>query len=335
MRKWIFGTIFTAIGGYLLKFPARFFEDWVMGEIEGKIAENSQSILSFVIAWVLPFAVVFGAIWLGFWLKRLTEKPSIPATNIKAEQKPNQSKADDIATIVEELRSLSIFDGIPIDATTVLYQLREQLAVGISEYQVQVIERPILAQLALRKIVQLEQRRKASGPRQYDEGYWILTEFGKEVIRYLETNQQVLDTEGSQPLGDGIQPIIAEPEVSVNIDKSSVLNYGQQSKAIKYGQLSQQGQAIEVAFTVNVKNPPVNIADLQMYMGKQILKRFSHDIKGTQRTNKECYTARFEPLKPDMLKILKQKDRSPDKYQLFVVVDDKSWPSKQFPINYP
>jgi len=30
-----------------------------------------------------------------------------------------------------------------------------------------------------------------------DAGYWILTELGKEVIRYLEANQQVLDKEGS------------------------------------------------------------------------------------------------------------------------------------------
>ena len=139
----------------------------------------------------------------------------------------------------------------------------------------------------------------------------------------------------SQTASDGIQPIVAEPEVSVNIDKSSMLNYGQQSKAIKYGQLSQQGQAIEVAFTVNVKNPPVNIADLQMYVGGQILKRFSHDIKGTQRTNKECYTARFQPLEPDMLKILKLMDSSIEEYHIEVKVGEHSYSSKKFPANYP
>lgn len=99
-----------------------------------------------------------------------------------------------IKSVIQELRSLSIYDGIPIDATNLLYDLREKLAVGMSEYEASAIERPILLHLVSRKIVQLKQRRKASG----DEGYWIPTELGNDVIRYLETNKQVLDKEGSQ-----------------------------------------------------------------------------------------------------------------------------------------
>ncbi len=41
-----------------------------MGEIGDVITENSQNILGFFITWVIPFIVVFGAIYLGYWLKR-------------------------------------------------------------------------------------------------------------------------------------------------------------------------------------------------------------------------------------------------------------------------
>ncbi len=150
-----------------------------------------------------------------------------------------------------------------------------------------------------------------------------------------KSRQAYRTDKGIQNGNYGIQPIIAEPEISIDIDKSSLLNYGQQSKAIIYGQLSQQGQAIEVAFTVNVKNPPVNIADLQMYMGEQILKRFSHDIRGAQRTNKECYTARFQPIKPNMLRVLMEKDMEEEKYHIEVKVGEQSYRSKKFPANYP
>lgn len=53
----------------------------MMGEIGGRIAENWQPFLSILIAWVLPFIVVFGAIWLGYYLKSskdsLKGKPAI------------------------------------------------------------------------------------------------------------------------------------------------------------------------------------------------------------------------------------------------------------------
>ena len=109
-----------------------------------------------------------------------------------------------IKKLVEELQSLTIFDdiqgGIQINATKVLYQLRDMLAIGISVYEVQAdtVVEAVVKQLNLRKIVQLEQRRKQDGTRQYDEGYWVRTERGKEVISYLQVNKQVLDKEASQ-----------------------------------------------------------------------------------------------------------------------------------------
>lgn len=69
-KRKILVVIGGVIGSYALHFPLRLFEDWVMGEMEGAIAENWQNIMSFSIVWVLPFVVVFGAIALGYWLKK-------------------------------------------------------------------------------------------------------------------------------------------------------------------------------------------------------------------------------------------------------------------------
>lgn len=62
-------VIIGVVGSYLLHFPFRLLEDWVMGEIGEMIAENWQSYLGFFITWVLPFIIVFGAIWLGYHLR--------------------------------------------------------------------------------------------------------------------------------------------------------------------------------------------------------------------------------------------------------------------------
>lgn len=121
--------------------------------------------------------------------------------------------------------------------------------------------------------------------------------------------------------GERIQPFM--PKISVDIDKSHVISYGQPS------------QAIEVALTVNVYNPPVNIADLKMYMGNKILKRlYPKDIQIEQRTNKECYTARYQAI-TDILKVLKLKNRKTEEYHIVVVAMGREFPSKVFPINYP
>ena len=93
---------------------------------------------------------------------------------------------------------MGIFSDVPVNITRILYKLRDKLNVGLSDYEASVQDKLVLSQLNLHKVVQLEQRRTASGPRMYDQGYWVLTELGKEVILYLKANEQVLDKEGSQ-----------------------------------------------------------------------------------------------------------------------------------------
>lgn len=84
------------VGSYLLHFPLRLLEHWLMGEIEGKIAENWQSCLGFFISWILPLIVVFGAIWLGYWAK----KPKLVPQNVEAiEQKESVSNRQPIRLI--------------------------------------------------------------------------------------------------------------------------------------------------------------------------------------------------------------------------------------------
>jgi hypothetical protein len=105
-----------------------------------------------------------------------------------------------IKQVVEELLSVGIFTDIPVNITRILYHDREKLSVGLPGYEASIQDKLVLEQLNLRKIVQLEQRKvKVFGSDNVrDEGYWILTELGKEVIRYLQANKQVLDKEGSQ-----------------------------------------------------------------------------------------------------------------------------------------
>lgn len=124
---------------------------------------------------------------------------SIPDKYTFGEQDESEARYLEAETIVEELKSLSIFDdSSPGDLIRVFYYLRDKLAVGMCECEASVQDKLVLTQLNLHKIVRLEQRQKASGLRMYDEGFWVLTELGKEVILYLQTNKQVLDKEGSQ-----------------------------------------------------------------------------------------------------------------------------------------
>ena len=109
---------------------------------------------------------------------------------------------EDIKQVVDELLTIGIYSDKPVNITRILYHDREKLASGgFPDYEASVQDKLVLEQLNLRKIVQLEQRKvKVYGSDNVrDEGYWILTELGKSVILYLQTNQQVLDKEGSQP----------------------------------------------------------------------------------------------------------------------------------------
>ena len=124
---------------------------------------------------------------------------SIPDKYTFGEQDEGEARYLEAETIVEELKSLSIFDdSSPGGLIRVFYYLRDKLVVGMSECEASVQDKLVLPQLNLHKIVRLEQRQKATESRTYDKGFWILTELGKSVIVYLQMNKQVLDKEGSQ-----------------------------------------------------------------------------------------------------------------------------------------
>jgi hypothetical protein len=50
-----------------------------MGEIERYLASNIQASLGFFISWILPFVIVFGAIWLGYYIHKSRKQPDIKA----------------------------------------------------------------------------------------------------------------------------------------------------------------------------------------------------------------------------------------------------------------
>ncbi|MHA2067955.1 MAG: hypothetical protein ACXABY_26640 [Candidatus Thorarchaeota archaeon] len=88
MRK---RKILLGIGGaflfYALRFPFRLFEDWVMGLMQGEIVENWQNVLSFSTTWVLPFIVIIGAMYLGYWYRK--PKSSVEASHGMMETQSN------------------------------------------------------------------------------------------------------------------------------------------------------------------------------------------------------------------------------------------------------
>lgn len=181
----------------------------MMGEIGELIAENWQPFLSFLIAWVLPFIVVFGAIYLGYRLRN-------PENNLKG-QTVNETKATS---------------------------------------------------------------------------------------------------------GNGIQPIIvAEPEISIQIDNCS---WGNPARID-----NQLGRIVEVALTLNVQNPPINVTDLQLYIedGMQKFVDSSPPIPFTQENKKGCYIARFGFSYSNPNFVISNEVK---KYQLRVMAMGKRWTSKEF-----
>ncbi|MBA7601243.1 hypothetical protein ES703_08310 [subsurface metagenome] len=148
--------------------------------------------------------------------------------------------------------------------------------------------------------------------------YLEICKHGLDRLEYIK--QLIFDKEGSQSLGYGIQPIIAEPEISIDVDKCSVSNYGQSD------------QAIEVALTLKVKSPPINITDLQLYMGDEMLKLLSPAMPITQRNNKECYMTKYQLSLGTIYKV--EKD-SRDKYHIRVVTKRQEIDSEVFSINNP
>ncbi len=79
-KRTIFKLIATGVGGYLLHFPLRLLEDWIMGLIETEVANNWQIFIRFVIEWIMPFVVAFGLIYIGYRVR-------IPAILIAKQKK--------------------------------------------------------------------------------------------------------------------------------------------------------------------------------------------------------------------------------------------------------
>ena len=108
-------------------------------------------------------------------------------------------KKQSVKQVVRELLSKGIYTDVPVNILRILYHDREKLVAGFSDEVASNQDKLVLHQLDLRKIVKLEQRkvRIYGSDNIRDEGYWILTELGKDVIKYLQANPQVLDKEGA------------------------------------------------------------------------------------------------------------------------------------------
>ncbi|MFC1972306.1 hypothetical protein ACFLVE_02735 [Chloroflexota bacterium] len=133
-------------------------------------------------------------------------KKAIESYAIKAnEGTVRQLYQNDILDIIEELKAFKVtICNRELDAANILFQLRGKLAEGIQKYEVlgaitqhfggSVAGEPVYAsndvfnKLSLLKIADLQLRRQGR-PVAQDVGYWILTDFGKDVIRYLERIQ--------------------------------------------------------------------------------------------------------------------------------------------------
>ena len=75
------------------------------------------------------------------------------------------------------------------DEISVLRQYRLKLATGLSEYEPPVPIRPLFQELCIKGIIRLEQRLMSSGPHQFDRGFWVYTDRGKDVAQRLDINE--------------------------------------------------------------------------------------------------------------------------------------------------
>ena len=124
---------------------------------------------------------------------------------------------NDIATVVEKLKAFKVTIGDKqLDAATILSGLQRQgkFTLGVHMYEVtdaitkvfrgsvtseadSNASRSVFDNLSLWGLAQLEQRRTASGPHQYDVGYWILTDLSKKVIQHLESEEKPTSDKGA------------------------------------------------------------------------------------------------------------------------------------------
>ena len=153
-------------------------------------------LLGFFVDWWWGIVAVAGGmfcIWIGA-TARASVKQRDEARELVEQQRKREdelSRHSDVETVIGELKSLVVSDDSDKgDVIEVLYSLKNRLVSGVIENETSVQERTALTQLGLYRIVQLEQRRKSSGPRMFDIGYWILTNLGRRVILYLDANKQ-------------------------------------------------------------------------------------------------------------------------------------------------
>jgi hypothetical protein len=116
--------------------------------------------------------------------------PNISELNISNRllSTPKIDSNKEIVEIIQEIKALNVGDK-RIDAISLLNKFREKWAEGIWIYDVPVSDRASFAELSIRGVLQLQQRRTASGARQYDTGYWILTDFGNQIMHYVGTDK--------------------------------------------------------------------------------------------------------------------------------------------------
>ena len=135
--------------------------------------------------------------WLAWFLFGLGWFIAIILTYHELRKQNMALDKQDINRVVGELLSVGIYTDCLVNITRILYRDKDKLAAGLLDREASVQDKLVLAQLNLRNIVKLEQRQRVAVRGSFDEGYWVLTELGKDVILYLEENKQVLDTEGS------------------------------------------------------------------------------------------------------------------------------------------
>jgi hypothetical protein len=134
-------------------------------------------------------------------LDNIRREPDDPVAS-RLYQQQNQS---DIREIIRKLETFIVTIGNQqLDAATVLQKIWGELEFGKTDYEIAGLvgkefklenagidlfnaTHSLLARLSLHKIVDKEQRLMPNGPRSpYHQTYWTLTDFGKEIVQFLE-----------------------------------------------------------------------------------------------------------------------------------------------------
>lgn len=131
------------------------------------------------IAWAVPVAVFVACLVVGFVLSPyLLSKDE--ASEHARQSRLIETERDSLARRLAQL--VGTWTAFSVDEQRTLNEYENKLATGLLEYDVPLPTRDILAQLSLQQIVHLEQHRVTSGSHEYDVGYWVLTDIGKQVL---------------------------------------------------------------------------------------------------------------------------------------------------------